>query len=189
MNEIQEKDIVAFKEETTSFVKHIIDDQGELFPFIIILVDGHPDVSSVGKKAALVCPIPGSALENDNTKDAFINNAMPILARKIKSQNLIPLYLCFGYEAWLRQSKLEDGKKTISENWKDLPKTECILLAYEGPEKSQLDVYDILRDGLMVREDNKLVDGIILKKREDSSADKSNYTGRFANLFSRFFMD
>lgn len=186
---ITEEDVVAFKEETTRLTKHMIDTYGGLPPCLIVLVEGNTPETKKDKKTALVCPIPEEAMVNSDTKHNFVTQCMPILVSNLKESNLIPLYIAFCTEAWIRKFKPEGGINnfTMPDNWRDFPKTEVVLMSFDGPYGAQMDIYEIERGGLMVTEENKLVDGVKLIKMEEEG--KPTTEGVFANLYERFFKD
>lgn len=132
-----------FKEKITSLAIKMLKETGTVPLITAVIIMNESDE----KGEVMIAP----CLEGDKiSKENFIENFLSALAQLERNNKKIIGTACF-YEMWLRSvsQKDFDFKK---DNWKDLPKTEGLLISFENQDESQnsFEVYDIIRSETLV---------------------------------------
>lgn len=173
--------IKEFKIANVQLMQYLLSKHGGLDPMIVVLVKESNDEMNV-----VAVPVPGEFLDNDNTKDALAA-AIPSLLTMLTKQGKEPVCFSFSSEAWLRKSP--EGVTEVPDNWKDLPKTECMISTYESADESDMEVFEIIREGKMANENGDLIDAIVLRPYSignDGEKPKS-LKGRFHGAFQEMY--
>jgi hypothetical protein len=168
-----------YKKVKETYIKHIqsyMKDVGNLFPHITIFAN-HKDTDD-DKPAVIHIPIPDEFMENDETKDTFVNDVLPEVFKTVKD-DFIPYSVAWGSEAWVR-SMPKDEKQP--EDYRTIPiKKEVLFVSIETKDKQETVIYDIKRDGKQVNSDGSITDVILLTEAEESGITATE--GRFSGLF------
>lgn len=162
-------------------IQRFITETGNLFPHITVFAD-HKDESEEEKSAIVHIPIPDEILMSEETKEDFVTEVIPEIAKTIRKK-FKPYGVSFASEAWVRSFNKEDGE--IPENWKEQPiEKEVLMVTMEFADRQETIVYEIKRNGKQVTEEGDLVDHVELIEQDFSGA--SSVGGRFGNLFDKF---
>lgn len=100
--------------------------------------------------------LPGGLLDSEQDKDMLAYKVLPELIAKTNDSGFQVICLSWSTEAWLRDVSIEPTETitpdNIPKNWKDLPKSEAIMISYETPLKSLLFSWKIMRkkDGIQL---------------------------------------
>ena len=174
-----------FTEMKEIYVEHLIDiisETGELYPHITIFADViHPEEDDKDKPAIIHIPIPEGFMENDESKEDFVENVLPDVFKKLKKE-FIPQGIAWSSEAWMRTVKKDAD---VPDNYKDLPiKKEIVIVMMSTKDKEEVLMYEIKRKGKQVNSDGNLVD--IVKLNKIKSEQPNSISGRFSGLFKKF---
>jgi hypothetical protein len=174
-----------YQEIKEYYKEHLIDlisETGGLYPHLTIFADiKNPSKEDKDKPAIIHLPIPDKYMKDDDTKDEFVDEVLPDIAKKVKEE-FIPQGVAWASEAWMR---VVEKDEEMPKNWKKLPiKKEIVIVTIETDSKEEADIYEIKREGKQVTSDGNLVDKITLEKFEESSP--SSIGGRFSGLFKNF---
>ena len=173
--------IKEFKVANVQLMQYLLSKHGGLDPMIVVLVKEENDEYSV-----VAVPVPGEFLKDDNSKDALATS-IPALLTMFAKQGKEPICFSFSSEAWLR--KTSEGVTEVPDNWKDLPKTECMISTYESMDESDMEVFEIIREGKMANENGDLIDAIVLRpysigeNGEKPKALKGRFYGAFQEMY------
>lgn len=179
-----------FEELKTSYIENIkkyMVDSGGLFSHLSIFGEHKEPEDGQPVTAIIHVPIDPRFLKSDQTKDVFIDEVVPELAKVINEKFFIK-GVGWASEAWLRTASKD---QTIT-NWKDLPiKKEVLIVTIETEFKDDMIIYDINRTGKDVTSDGDIIDHIELIEQEDmknlnASSGKKEQTGRFTGLYKKF---
>ena len=176
-----ENHIKEFKVANVQLMQYLLSKHGGLDPMIVVLVKESNDEMNV-----VAVPVPGEFLNNDQTKDVLASS-IPSLLAMLTKQGKEPVCFSFSSEAWLR--KTPEGVTEVPDNWKDLPKTECMISTYESADKSDMEVFEIIREGKMANENGDLIDAIVLRpysigeNGEKPKALKGRFHGAFQEMY------
>ena len=176
-----ENHIKKFKVANVQMMQYLLSKQGGLDPMIVVLVKESNDEMNI-----IAVPVPGQMLQNDQTKDVLAAS-LPSLLNMLAKQGKEPVCFSFSSEAWLR--KTPEGVTEMPKNWKDLPKTECMISSYESADSSDMEVFEIIREGKIANESGDLIDAIVLRPysmSEDGEKPKA-IKGRFFGAFEEFY--
>jgi hypothetical protein len=176
-----ENHIKEFKIANVQMMQYLLSKQGGLDPMIVVLVKESNDEMNI-----VAVPVPGEFLHDDQTKDVLAG-AIPSLLGMLAKQGKEPVCFSFSSEAWLR--KTPEGVTEVPDNWKDLPKTECMISSYESANASEMEVFEIIREGKMANENGDLIDAIVLRPHSievDGEKPKA-LKGRFFGAFQEFY--
>ena len=166
-------------------IKRYIAAEGSLFPHFVVF--GERKTKSETEEdpdfALIHIPIPDEYMENNETKDKFVEDVIPEIAKEVTKK-----YTCeavgFAAEAWIR---VANSDKELP-NWKELPiKKEVVFINIESKDNTLFRVYNINRLGKQVNENGDLTDHVELE--EDavlSTMDGSSVTGRMSGLYKKF---
>lgn len=175
-----EKDFEDLKE---SYVKHIVkymSQTGGVFPHISLFAE-HIDKEDNDKPAIIHIPIPDEYMEDDESKDKFIDVIMPQLIIEVKKK-FIPLGVAWASEAWMRTAGADfDIDK---QDYKALPKKEVLFMSIETKNNCDTVIYQIKRKGKQVNSDGDMTDIIELKEMENAEK-PTNIGGRFSDLYKK----
>jgi hypothetical protein len=177
-----DKDIQEFIEEHTKVVKKMITANGGMSPMLAIFCLNKNVKEGEKPFQVNVFNIPPQ-LVNDAGKDMLSKFIIPKIIEGMKTTNHEPLCVSFASEAWTRKVTKEEWDE-VKDNWRDLPKEECLLITYETEWKTLTKGFNITREGTHVDEYGDAVDNIVLTPREDITSDRME--GRFANLFQKY---
>jgi len=176
-----EKQLEEIKENYINHLKKYMSETGGLFPHITIFAEHLEEGDD--KPAIIHIPIPDEFMENDDSKDRFIEELMPELMIEIKKK-FIPNGVAWASEAWMRTA----NKDFNLENYKNLPKQEVVFISIETKDNAETIIYEMIREGVQVNSDGDLTDKIELK--EMHNIDKPEGTeGRFAGLYKKLIND
>lgn len=179
-----------FEELKTSYIENIkkyMVDSGGLFSHLSIFGEHKEPEDGQPVTAIIHVPIDPRFLKSDDTKDVFIDEVVPELAKVINEKFFIK-GVGWASEAWLRTA----GKDQSVSNWKDLPiKKEVLIVTIETEFKDDMIIYDINRTGKDVTPDGEIIDHIELIEQEEmkalnASTGKKEQTGRFTGLYKKF---
>jgi hypothetical protein len=170
------------KNSYIEFITKLIVHEGGIPPSITVLGTHIKD----GLNAVVHIPIPGKFIKDDNSKDEFVNELIPQIAKKVAEDFDINA-VAWASEAWLRVSDIKtiDLDKGLSD-WKSLPvKMEVLIITIESHDDSEFTVLEIVRSGKQVNEDGDLIDRIELVELPDYDG-AVLAEGRFAGLYRKF---
>jgi hypothetical protein len=173
----------TFKELKDTYIDHLKEmmiEDGELHPMITIFAD-HIEEDVDAKGAIVHLPIPPEFMKNDDSKDNFIEEMLPKIAKEVRKK-FIPYAIAWSAEAWMRTAdKKEDGSFEPS-----MEKEEVVIITVEKENDNETCIYKIIRKGMQI--DNEgLKDPIELERTMQDS--KSGIGGRFTGLFKIFKND
>jgi hypothetical protein len=176
-----ENHIKEFKVANVQMMQYLLSKQGGLDPMIVVLVKEKNDDMNI-----VAVPVPGELLKNDQTKDVLAAS-IPTLLSMLAKEGKEPVCFSFSSEAWLRKSP--EGVTEVPDNWKDLPKIECMISSYESADASEMEVFEIIREGKMANENGDLIDAIVLRPYSISEDDEKpkSFKGRFFGAFQEFY--
>lgn len=173
--------VKEFKIANVQMMQYLLSKQGGLDPMIVVLVKESNDEMNI-----VAVPVPGEFLHDDQTKDVLAG-AIPSLLAMLAKQGKEPVCFSFSSEAWLR--KTPEGVTEVPDNWKDLPKTECMISTYESADESDMEVFEIIREGKMANKNGDLIDAIVLRpysigeNGEKPKALKGRFHGAFQEMY------
>ena len=163
--------------------KSFIENAGQMLAHITVYAN-HKDVENSddsGKPSIIHIPIPPSFLESEESKDEFIDEVMPGVAKEIRKK-FDTQAVGWASEAWLRTAHKDDPGL---DNWKDMPiKKEVLILILEAENKTECIVYEMKRNGQKVNSDGDLVDDIQLEELKDMTGSGGQMAGRFFGLYN-----
>lgn len=175
-----EKQFKELKDDYLTIIEGFVKDNGGLFPHISVFAKIKETVEDDDAKPAFIqIPIPDEFMQNDESKDEFIDNMVPKIFRKVK-EKFTPIAVIWASEAWMR--KINAPK--LPENYRDLPKTEVIIVNIETEDMTNSTIYEMKRLGKQVNSSGDLVDQVELE--EISNESKPSMSGRFSGLFKKF---
>jgi len=172
------KEIKEFKEVNKENMLRFITLNGNLQPMCTVLV--HKD----DKYKAIIAPIPGECFEDAESKQKFLH-IMPLFFKTLEEKQDYRI-VCFSIstECWLRKTPKELG---IPKDWRELPKTEALSISYETEDSSTVEIYDIIRDGMIANEDGDLIDCIKLEKNADLQDNNNGLVeGTLSNIYRNY---
>lgn len=169
------------------YIEHILDyvkESGNLFPHISIFADMlKPKEDEKDKPALIHIPIDNKFMENDETKNEFVNDILPDVFKSLK-EKFIPVGVAWAAEAWMRIP--EKGFNSDKDDWKAVPiRKEIIMINIESEFGNTCFMYEIKRLGVQVTADGELTDSVELIKLDELDS-PSNIGGRFSGLFNKF---
>jgi hypothetical protein len=169
-----------YKKVKDTYIKHVqsyMKEAGNLFPHITIFAK-HKDAED-DKPAVIHIPIPDEFMEDDETKDMFVNDILPQVFKSVKD-DFIPYSIAWGSEAWVRSISKDES---MPDNYKSIPiKKEVLFVSIETKDKQESIIYDIKRNGKQVNSDGSITDIIELTEAQESGMVNSS-EGRFSGLF------
>jgi len=172
---------IEYNKVKESYIRHVqsyMKDVGNLFPHITIFAN-HKDANVDDKPAVIHIPIPDEFMENDETKDTFVNDILPEVFKTVKD-DFIPYSVAWGSEAWVRSI---DKDEKMPDDYKSIPiKKEVLFVSIESKDKQETIIYDIKRDGKQVNSDGSITDVIQLTEAQESGMVNAT-EGRFSGLF------
>lgn len=173
----------TFKELKDTYIDHLKEmmiEEGELHPMITIFAD-HIEEDTEGKGAIVYLPIPPEFMKNDDSKDNFIEEMLPKIAKEVRKK-FIPYAITWSAEAWMRTAdKKEDGSFKASTE-----KEEVIIITTETENNNETSIYKIIRKGMQI-DDEGLKNPIELEKTMQDA--QTTVGGRFTGLFKKFKND
>ena len=179
-----------FEELKVSYIKNIkryMVEAGGLFSHLSIFGEHKEPEEGLPATAIIHVPIDPRFLKSDKTKDVFVDEVVPELAKVINERFIIK-GVGWASEAWLRTADKDQSIK----NWKDLPiKKEVLIVTIETEFKNDMTIYDIKRDGKDVTLDGDIIDHIELIEQEDmkdlnNTGATKEQSGRFTGLYKKF---
>lgn len=150
-----------FEKHVNVITQDMVNDLGEICPFLA-LVAINQDKQSV---QPIIVPIPLEFLEDDVTKKLLMSFLPKFVAKQIPDSYQV-IGSCLVIEAWIRKM---DKKQPIPENWRDLPKTEGVLMAFETETHHKMCIFDIHRNGKKINEKGEIIDNIELSVNVQNS--------------------
>jgi hypothetical protein len=170
------------------YIQHILDyvkETGGLFPHISILADiKKPTEEEKDKPALIHIPIDNEFMEDEESKDKFVDDVLPILFSQVKKK-FEPKAVAWASEAWMRVVD-KDFDPNV-QDWKALPiKKEIIIITIESEYDEHLFVYEIKRLGKQVNSEGEMVDMVELEKLDDEFGKAQKAGGRFSGLLKKF---
>jgi len=169
------------------YIEHILEyvkDSGSLFPHISVFADiVTPKEDEKDKPALIHIPIDDKFMENEETKEKFVNDILPDVFKSLKKK-FIPAGVAWASEAWMRTAGADfDIDK---DDWKSIKaKKEIIIITIESDFGDTCFMYEIKRTGSQVNSDGELVNIVDLVKLDELSTPDS-IGGRFSGLFKKF---
>lgn len=165
-------------------VTSLMIETGELGPSITILGIHKED----GKNAIVHIPIMEKFMKNEDSKDKFVEEVLPGIAKNIRQDFDIHAVI-WAAEAWMRISDTR-GKdpEELLVNWKSIPiKKEVLIISIESENKTEFTIKEITRKGKQVNEDGELIDKVELIDLEEYNNTKEGIIeGRFTGLYKKF---
>ena len=179
------EEFIEMKDGYIEFVTKMIIDTGSLGPSITILGTHLVD----GKNAIVHVPIPPKYMKSGETKDEFVDEVLPDIAKKV-SEKFTVLAVAWAAEAYMRIVD-KDDRKTEAENivdWEKLPiKKEVLISTMDSKDHNDTYIMEIVRKGKVVNSEGELTDHIeLVKIPELESDDVIVGDGRFAKLYQKF---
>ncbi len=173
--------IKEFKLKNTKKISEDFIDKGRMNIHITMLVYDTKEEDF----ADAIVKIPDEFLMSDSGKNMFAEIA-PFVMGLAATNNKVPLCFSWASEAWIRVMKDENNGK-VPENWKDHPKEEVLIVYYETEELSEMDCFDINRDGKKIDSEGDLIDSIELTENEKlKTKDGGKLQGRFTEIFKKY---
>lgn len=162
-------------------IKEYVEENGNMFAHISVFAK-----HKKGDRNGIIhIPINGEFLESEESKDKFIDDIVPQIAKKIK-EDFTTYGVAWVSEAWIRQTDASK-EKTIPQNWKELPITgEVLLISMQFNNRKELITFNIVRNGKQVNDDGDLVDRIELI---ESDLKSDSFSGRLSSLYEKFVLD
>lgn len=182
----REQAIADFKQSSIERMKMLTVEQGGLQPMIIIFAEETTEEkTSYGE---IVIPVPQQFFQaGEDGKDILVD-LLPHLFNKVcvdNNRELVPLCLAWASEAWLRKApKNENGSTEVPENWKELPKTEVMMMFTEDEVGAEIQVLEMKRDGTKVDAEGNMIDNISLEEIEGLTK-QDRIEGRFTKVFQK----
>jgi len=168
----------TLKDEYINHITEYVKQAGGLFPHISIFAE--PKDKKDDKPALIHIPIPDEYIENEESKDEFVDEILPKIAKEVNQ--MFNVYgIAWSSEAWMRTA----NKDSDIQDYKSLPKKEVIFINIESIDKSECVMYNIKRFGKQVNSDGDLIDNIELTKSRMSGG-VQNVGGRFSGLLKYF---
>jgi hypothetical protein len=172
----------SMKKGYLELIVKIMTESGGLAPSITVLGIHKDD----GKNAIVHVPIASKYMQDEDSKDEFVNEIVPEIANHVRDKFDINA-VAWASEAWLR---VADAKTTTKDellgNWKNLPiKKEVLIITIESQDQTETTIKEIVRRGKQVNEDGELTDNIELIDLPEYS-DGVTGEGRFAGLYKKF---
>lgn len=174
----------VLKQDYIDHIKEYVTENGSLFPHLTIFADiRKPKPEEENKPALIHVPIPNEFMENDKSKDRFIDEVVPDLFKSI-NEKFIPKGIGWAAEAWMRVAdKNFDPEK---DNWKKIPiRKEVIMISIESDQPTESIIYEIKREGKQVTSDGEIVDIIKLEEQFKEEGSPMSAGGRFTGLFKK----
>jgi len=173
-----EEKYLEIKEGYVNNIKRYLLQMGNIFPHITVF---GTELENPEKSAIIHIPIEGKFLKSEETKDLFVDEIVPEIAKKLK-ERFVTEGVAWTSEAWIREFPTDKG---LPDNWKSAPiKEEVLMINLQFPNKTELMVYEIKRLGKQVNDDGDLTDHIELIERDISNAEHGK--GRLTNLLEKF---
>lgn len=171
----------VLKDEFIANIKNYFIDNGSIFPHLTIFANPKEENDEGEKKPALIhIPLLDEAMVDEESKDQFINEHFPQIAKAVK-ERFDPIAIAWTSEAWVRMVDKEENLN----NWKDLPiRKEVIIISLETEANKECLIYDIKRDGKQINSEGEMVDKVELTSC-DSLSNPNGMAGRFSNLFDK----
>lgn len=184
-NEVLEK----LKQEYLDHIQKFMTESGSLFAHISIFAEQKKSsklFTDEDLKPAIVhIPIPQEFLEDDDSKDMFIDEIIPDMMIEVK-KNFKPMGIAWASEAWVRVLDKDQATEEQLKNYKEIPiKKEVVIVTIETADSNQCVVYDIIRKGMKVNDDGELTDIVELKEDINLKDMASNTEGRFTGLYKK----
>jgi hypothetical protein len=173
---------IEIKEMYQEHLLDVISSTGGLFPHLTIFADLKDPLKDENDLPAIIhLPIPDKYMKDETTKDKFIDDVLPDIAKKVKKEFIVH-GVAWASEAWMRV--IEKDQK-VPDNWKEIPiKKEIVIVTIETDGQKEAIIYEIKRNGKQVNSDGELVDNVTLEKLEDEQP--SSVGGRFSGLLKTF---
>ena len=165
-------------------ITKILMESGGLNPSITLLGTHRDD----GKIAIVHVPIPSKYMDNEESKDKFVDDLVPQIADKVKKDFDVNA-VAWASEAWLREADTKNmSKEQVMTGWKKLPiKKEVLIISIESEEGVQTTIKEILRKGKQVNENGELIDNIELCDMPAFDGHNAAAAeGRFTGLYKKF---
>lgn len=177
---------IEMKDGYIEFVTKIIIESGQLGPSITVMGNTLED----GKNAIVHVPIPGKYMKSEDSKDEFIDEILPGIAKKV-AENFTVEAVAWASEAWMRVVEKDDSKSDAEniKDWKKVPiQKEVLISTMESQEFNKTYIMEILRKGKVVNSDGELIDQIELVEIPGLENDQDVVIGegRFTNLYQKF---
>jgi hypothetical protein len=179
------KQFENLKKDYVDHIKEYVIDNGGLFPHLTVFAEFKKPTSEEERKPALIhIPIPDEFMENDDTKDKFVDVIIPKVFENI-NEKFIPHGVGWAAEAWMRT--MDKNFNLQRGNWKKLPiQKEVIMISIESDEPTECKMYEIKRTGKQVNSDGDIVDSIELEEQfKENDNPNPMSSGRFTGLFEK----
>jgi len=177
---MSQKTLDVLKEDYLKHIQRFMSEAGNLFPHLTVFAESKED----NKPSIIHVPIPDDFLNDDESKDLFIDEIAPDMMIEIKKK-FYPLGIAWASEAWVRtmdKNATEDDLK----NYRDLPiKKEVVIVTIESKDQQQCIVYDIIRKGMKVNDEGDLSDIVELVEDINLKDMAPSTTGRFVGLYKK----
>ena len=178
---MNEQDYIEIKKSYIEFLTQLMTKNGGLGPSITVMGIHKED----GKNAVVHVPIPSKFMKTDESKDEFVKDIIPEIAKKV-AEDFTTTAVAWASEAWLRVIEKDKATTQQLQNWKNLPvKKEVLIISFESNNGTDTWIQEIVRKGKQVNEDGELVDQIELLELPEY-ADGVTGEGRFTGLLKIF---
>lgn len=159
-----------YKKELLENIQAEMKDEGKVSSFMQI----------IGEKEDLDKPVIihiVTHFDEPDSKDFFVQEIIPEISKKLKSNVITPKYVVFVSEVWITRldTKTNESKKD-----------EAVLIAFSSEEGDKLETYDIIRHAYEVDKNGQLTSKTDLVLNDEFSIDSSDEKaaeGRFSHLY------
>ena len=176
-----QEEYIEIKKGYVDFITKFITKNGNLGPSITVLGTQRES----GENAVVHVPIPEKFMKTEKSKDEFIDDVLPQIAKKV-AEDFTTTAVAWASEAWLRMLEKDKATEEQLQNWKELPiKKEVLIISIESGNGNDTFVQEIVRKGKKVNQDGELVDDVeLLELPEYSNGVQGE--GRFTGLYKKF---
>jgi hypothetical protein len=180
-----DEQFIELKQDYIDHIKRYVVEEGGIFPHISVFADSkNPKIEEEKKPAIIHIPIPDEFM-NDEGKETFLKEIVPMVFSKIK-EKFIPYGVGWASEAWMRTIEKGSDFDIDKDDYKKLPiKKEIVIITVETEDSKDALIYDINREGKQINSDGELVDKVSLVLNEDMK-NPDGLDGRFSGLLKKF---
>ena len=175
-----------YNELKAVYLEHVIEfitDTGGLFPNLTLFAyQKERDEEGKPQFAIIHIPVPDAYLEDDDSKDEFIDNLLPSIYKTIK-EKFNPFGMSWASETWGGKISLEEFSKI--KNVDEVKITDKLLvISIETDDFDETIVYNLYTDGLSISKTGDLINTIKIKENVTLSKPIEK-GGKFIGLYKK----